>query len=745
MENDTNTEVTLFNLLKGHQWDEFKKYIESIDNIDVNIRDDQNNYLLTYAILYNKPDIVKLLIDKGARIDIVDRRNRSILYLAINYNYQEIIDILLDYNKDTIGIFLFDIRDKNNDVPIHYTILFNNITALQKLLNAGANPNTKDKNGYNSLHLAVYMRSYKMCEILVKYNIDINARCNSGETALHIACNLQKLDIVKLLIDSGINVNIQDYDHEFTALHYSVTLNNKELVGLLLKNKANPNIQDVAGNTVLHYAVSENNLECLAIILGSSLYNIQFNLWNLDGKIALLMALEIDAQNIAEYIDILLPKSNLNIQDNDGNTCMHLFCGKDLWKEYKLALSKKRLDIFLPNKMNIRPIDLVKPKDIDVFIDMVVDSYLYRLRNAKALWKEEWENLCKKELYYGILSENEKKILKVNNGDLESTVDVCRVIVRNKLKQIYERKDLKPCSKSYPIKHGTFCIDIAEGKTVNVCTFTGDPMDILIGLIYILRTHPDACSTFSRNFSENKELCKFYKSIGIIMNTRCEFLNFEIVWAYHKLYLMEDFYENFKKCLARPDKRYIVIPIGIEMRSGGHANYLLYDKKTHEVERFEPHGSTAPLGLNYNPALLDDILETRFKEMDPLVKYIRPKDYLPKIGFQLLDIYERKRKKIGDPGGFCALWTIWYIDMRLSNKDIDRKVLVNKMIQTIKSQNISFKNLIRNYARNIIDIRDRILNKAQLDINDWLNDQYTDSQIDIILKEITREVSQLIP
>lgn len=733
----------LFDLLKKHNWDKFTEYINTLDNADLNVRDDQNNYLLTYAILYNKPDIVKLLIDHGARIDILDNEDRSVLYIAIKYDYQEIIDILLEYNKNSIGIFLFDIRDRNNHVPIHYTIIFNNVLALTKLLDAGASPNISDKNGYNSLHLSVYVRSYKMCSIILKYNIDINSRLNSGETALHIACNLQLTNIVKLLIASGINVNLQDYDHEFTALHYSINLNNKELVSLLLTNGADPNIQDIVGNTVIHYAVSENNLECLVMVVNTK--NINLNLWNFDGKIALLIALEIDLPNLTEYIDLLLDGSNINIQDNNGNTCLHLLCIKNLWKEYQQQLIKKKLDVFIPNKLNVRPIDLINKKDIDTFINMVVDSYIYRLRHAEVYWSEEWENMCKKELYYSTMTDDEKKALP--NIDLEKisdkTIDVCRVIITDKMKAIYNNKDA--CSKPYPLKRGYMCLNIIEGKNLGVCTFTGSTLDILIGLIYLLEKHTDSCSTFSKNFSENKELCKFYKSIGIIMNTRCEFLNFEIVWVHNKLYLVEDFYDNFRRCISRNDKRFVIIPLGIEMRQGSHANYLLYDKKKNEIERFEPHGSTTPPGLNYNPSLLDDILEIRFKEINNEMKYVRPKDYLPKIGFQLLDVYERNKKKIGDPGGFCALWTIWYVDMRLSYKEMSREVLVKKMIQTIKSQNISFKNLIRNYAKNILDIRDKILNKANLDINDWLNDQYTEHQIDIVLKELTKQVSYLLP
>jgi len=477
---------------------------------------------------------------------------------------------------------------------------------------------------------------------------------------------------------------------------------------------------------------------------------VNLNLWNFDGKIALLMALEIDLQNLTEYIDILINNSNVNIQDNDGNTPLHFLCAKNLWKEYRQHLIKKKLDVFIPNKKNIRPIDTVNAKDIDDFIDMVVDSYLYRLRNSNVYWSQEWENLCKKELYYSTMTDDEKASIPITDTQKlkeisSKTIDVCRVIINDKIRAIYEKKNGKSCSKPYPVKRGYMCLNIVEGQNLNVCTFTGSTLDILIGLIYLLKKHPDACSTFSRNFSENKELCRFYKSIGIIMNTRCEFLNFEIVWVHNKLYLVEDFYDNFRRCISRNDKRFVIIPLGIEMRQGSHANYLLYDKKNNEIERFEPHGSSTPPGLNYNPSLLDDILEVRFKEINNDIRYIRPKDYLPKIGFQLLDVYERNKKKIGDPGGFCALWTIWYVDMRLTYKEMDRSDLVKKMIQTIKSQNISFKNLIRNYAKNILDIRDKILNKADLDINDWLNDQYTEHQIDIVLKELTREVTNLLP
>jgi hypothetical protein len=108
-----------------------------------------------------------------------------------------------------------------------------------------------------------------------------------------------------------------------------------------------------------------------------------------------------------------------------------------------------------------------------------------------------------------------------------------------------------------------------------------------------------------------------------------------------------------------------------------------------------------------------------------------------------MDAYENKKKKIGDPSGFCALWSIWYVDMRLTYKDLDRKDLVKLLLKSIRNQNVSYKNMIRNYSKNIIEIRDKVLQKSNMDINDWLNDEYDDEQINSFVKILINEISYI--
>ena len=62
--NQNNNYIDMFKLLKNHDWELFKKKLNNLDeDFDINLRDDQNEYLLTYAVLYNRIDIIQLLID----------------------------------------------------------------------------------------------------------------------------------------------------------------------------------------------------------------------------------------------------------------------------------------------------------------------------------------------------------------------------------------------------------------------------------------------------------------------------------------------------------------------------------------------------------------------------------------------------------------------------------------------------------------------------------------------------------
>ena len=754
----------LFEYLKNQEYDKFDKSIDHIiknkltlDDIDLNMKDDNNNYLLNYLVLANKHEILeKMLQIENIKIDIFDIEGRSILYIPIKYNYSKIFQLLLDYDKKTIGISICDIRDQNNNIALHYAIKTKDMEFIEQLLKSGSNTLFADNNGNNSLHLAIFTRESSIVDLILKNSeksIIINSRTSTGETALHYAANLQENRLVKLLLNNGADINSQDFEHEYNILHYGINLGSTELVRICVDNNIDVDRQDVYGNTALHYCVIENNLEMFNLITQSK-QQINVNLWNIEGKIPLHLIFKSGSSIKKEMIDYLVEHSNLNIQDNDYESCLHLLCEYNIWENYYDILSKKKLDILLLNKDNKRPIDyILKLKDDkkEKFINLVVDAYLYILESKQSkIWESDWENICKVNLNLDFTDEEIKKIKddeqKINPR--KNKKENCADIIKNKIESLIDNKEKKCSMKTFPIKRGRLCIQLDSmneediNKNLQFCTFTGSTLDVLLGVIYLLKKHGDSCTTIPSNYHENKQLCESYNNMGIIMSNSCEFLNFEIVWVYNKIHFIDNFDNVLSKCLLNESKRFIVIPLGIELNQGSHANYIIIDKKLGEVERFEPHGSGNPINFNYNNELLDKTLEKKFKDifedkLDKKIKYFKPSDYLPKISLQMLDITEKKKKRIGDPGGFCALWSIYYADMRMTYKDIPRNKLINYIINSVKEQNLSYKNLIRNYAFNIIKIRDNVLNKAGLDINDWLNDEINNEQFDIIVHEIS--------
>ena len=80
--------------------------------------------------------------------------------------------------------------------------------------------------------------------------------------------------------------------------------------------------------------------------------------------------------------------------------------------------------------------------------------------------------------------------------------------------------------------------------------------------------------------------------------------------------------------------------------------------------------------------------------------------------------------------------------MRIRNPDINRNKLIKKIISEIKTNNIEYRHMIRNYTKRITDIRDDILHKVDLNINKWQNENYTQQDFNNVLEQVTIEIKK---
>ena len=690
----------IFNLVKQQKFKDVLDLINSSKNIDINIRDNSSTYLIQYAIMYSNIELILKLLELDCKLDYINSDGFSILYFPIKHGLNNIVEILLKYNK-VVGIPLTDIIDKYGSLPIHYTLYYDNNVAFDLLISSIYQINKLDNKGMSPLHIAIKKKNYYAIDKLLDYqNININIQSNIGETPLHIACNYEDINIIKKLVNNkDLLIDIIDYEYQISPLMYIVTLGNIDIVKILLENNSNLEIQDMLGNTSLHLAINENNIQ-IGNILISRMTN--FNLTDINGMTPLHKILNMyndDISKIKKYnIDLLLTNTNLNIQDMNGNTIWHIFSETGIWYFYKDILKSKKNNLFIKNCKNISPFDLLKnSKYFDILLDVIISSYYFLLITRQHEYLSKLDNDC-----------SIKNLSK----------DECYI----KIKDIILNNNI-----SIPLKKNNYSsIVIDIGINTIFTTFTGVPIDILSGLLLLHKNNNIMSTLNNLDLITNNELKKYYLQLGII-KSNIDFLNFEIIWLYQNIFFPDNFESIILKFINNPDINFFIIPIGIELDAGAHANILIYDKLNNILERFEPNGSDPPPSFNYNSNLFDNILYGYFKKIFPNLKYLTPKMYLPKIGFQGYENFELyKTRKLGDPGGFCVVWCLWYANNKIKYNNISSEKLVEILIKKIKYDNLSFKNIIRNYSKYITDYRDSILDYVDIDINSYLNNQYNE-------------------
>lgn len=792
--NDTITKIFIF--IKNQNWLDLIKLIK-ITTIDLNIKDNSGTWLLEYAIIFNQSELIDILLEKNVRIDITDDNSKSILYNVIKFSYIDILKKILEKDKISIGKSILELKDSNENIPLFYAIKLFNIECIKMLLEHTKNFYISNSDGDNALHLAIKSQNFDIFKLFLKYFNDIKSQNKQGESYLHLMIKLKCYNMLEYFFITTKNelhilqvLNFVEYRYNFTILHYicigldviSLEILFKVGVLKLLDGK----IQDNSGNIFYHYFIS-NILNNKSLTIGlidnitkmNELFkHIEWNIntYNIDGNTpAHLFFSNINffaSSNLNILINWMGELVDMNMQNFIGESVFYLIVKNNYWKNIYNLLIKKKLDIFIVivrtdsekediNKEEII-FDYIEKKDYQDFLDMITKSYLNQLNsNTKSSkWIDYWDNRCKKIVKLSELNETELELIK-NNNVIKNTVkdksklndNICFDIIKNKLDKainiFLQSKNLYNLS-SYPITHKYIKL-ISKYPNVIVSTFSGSTIDVLAGMIYLIKKFNISTNYVKSSIDILKDktdivVCKNIqqtnplntKSLQLEFNKICEIIGFEIMWINKNIifptnknttiitilkWMIENKSSGFK---------WFIVPIGIELSSFSHANYLLIDIELMEIERFEPHGSYPPSEFNYEPELLDMFILNYFDESKLKFKYFKPKDYLPKIGFQTIEINELKSDYIGDPNGFCALWCIWWTDMRLSNPNIPRTKLVKQLNKEFISSKLSYKKLIRDYSQYIIDIRDKIFISANTNINEWINDIIPKKNIELL-------------
>ncbi len=249
----------LIDAIKNNNYSKVEKLL--VHGADVNSTIDSYTPLIL-ASEWGHIDVVKLLLENGADVNLKTLGNESAVVAAYEKDHIEIMKFLVEHGAQVDDIlyrfFMFAIDEK--------------IEMTQFFLEHGA---TIDAKSFVTATGFRNRNNLELVKVLLASGVDINGKDNNGKTALQSASVRkfgstldENLEMVKLLLENGADPNIKDLEGN-TALITIAAENWQEdanTVDLLLKYGANPSIKNNEGLTALDVARQNNNSKIIALL-----------------------------------------------------------------------------------------------------------------------------------------------------------------------------------------------------------------------------------------------------------------------------------------------------------------------------------------------------------------------------------------------------------------------------------------------------------------------------------------------
>lgn len=735
---------------------ELKKFIDSDKTINYKIPDSHGNSLIDYIVQTNNNELLQSIIKNKILFDAINNSGKNILYFPIKHFNNRIIETIIEYQSNILNI-----PDNNNFYPFHYAIKYNNLEALEildkklKVLTKNIFYESIKDNNNNSLFHYVILNNLKNTEKIIKIlnvqSIEDNVNYDNSSLLMDLVSlisddkrNKDILDFVNTKI-KNINYEIQDKKEDNFLFKKLVDNNLSEYIMFYLKKskkdsiKRNLNIQDKKCQTIIHILLrniytnpenGEKNIEVLNYLFDNE--NINYNIYDLKLKYPINLFLKllnyykllnikekrrrnIEIYNkLVEYGKKLILKSDLNFQDLNYNSSVHLLCKYNFFSLFKDSLKTKKINISLVNKENKTPLDYLTD-DKKEFIDVFLESYENYLKNHKII-QTQFNNDCVKNI------EKCKKSIKsiLLSGDSSS----------NK-KLLF---DLNITKNNIKID------DLKTKKDVIINNvYIGSSLDIICGCKYLLNQFKNAYFPYNKKATLNTQymIIQFFKFNDISYDNEVIFEDNFIYWYPEKLSLYINPYVNEKIMNKKDKKDFIFIPLIVlnPENNINHMNMLYFMKN--KIYHYDPYGLYYKNRFNFDK--LEEKLNKEFKNQ---FEYINPINYLKKAGIQKLEESDTSLIYFNDTTGYCIIWCILFSFILFDNKNLSFDKIIKYMIINFYQNKINLKTLIKNYLLDIIDVRNKVLENYKIDINQYYNDNISETVYINIINNLKYKVGE---
>jgi serine/threonine-protein phosphatase 6 regulatory ankyrin repeat subunit B len=427
---------------------------------------------LWYAIMGRQLDVARFLLEKKAQVNLADMDDVTLLHRVSQRGMYTFVELLLAFDANVSALC------KDKTTPLHRAALAGNKESVEMLLNHGSPVNAQDSHGITPLLLATKYGREEICKLLLERQASPNIPDYAEQVPLLVSIKLDFRTISLQLMQSGADIRkeIKDNDNNCMLYEHIFSLGNLEICAAVLKENK----------------FARKELESLLFLVASPAIvellinqNVSINVTNEDGqtplhRAALMGNLDV-CKKLIEY------GAQLDLQDNDGWTALHLASGENAKIVDTLLQAGAQTTICTKGNQEAG-LDGLTPLSVAV------------LGNHKniceiLLSSQTLKNDCKKALYFALVQDNKDiawlmmqshlaiareplygRILPIHLAVHHGSLAVCQLLLERMEVPVDERgtKECTPLQvASYLGNMALASLLLAKGAQVDACDIGG--------------------------------------------------------------------------------------------------------------------------------------------------------------------------------------------------------------------------------------------------------------------------------
>ncbi|MEZ4970169.1 MAG: ankyrin repeat domain-containing protein [Flavobacteriaceae bacterium] len=284
---------------------------------DVNKRTHDSRTYLFWAASRGDLDVMKYLVEKGAKLDLKDSHGYSVTQFtaAGGQTDTKIYDFLIENGADLKN-------EKDHDGRNALLVAAprsKNLDLIDYFVGKGLSLESIDAHGNGIFNITAQGGNIEILKVLVARGVSTKKNSNTNENAILFASrggrgSSNGMEVFKYLEGLGLDANITSKSGVTPLHNLSHSSDDLAIYQYFIDKGVNPNAVDQEGNTPLLNAISRNKLKVIKFL---SEKTSDINHTNNEGHSALTLAVQ---DNTSEVVDYLISKgAKTAILDKDGN------------------------------------------------------------------------------------------------------------------------------------------------------------------------------------------------------------------------------------------------------------------------------------------------------------------------------------------------------------------------------------------------------------------------------------------